>query len=354
MRPTSSFAVCSGRWKIALLLMLALALQPTYGHSAPTTIRLRSQKSYAMKTRYFRPFPSSVTISPNGRWIAVTAIGGIRLRDYASRWLEIVDISTGRLVRDFGNCDGTAVRWHPSEPLLVNGDGFADRPKWQMLNVATGAKRVLFRGEISPICWARAAILADWGFTILHPGTHRVVRSGNLGLERVWDYPHTSLMRMSCGPHDAVAAELLPYSTAGRAPAQRLEIYAKVPRRMQWVKVGRIDPKLQGRKVIWYPNNPNILADGRLVYLRIYPAQWTHSPGGPGEAARRAATARNRAEVWVSSPDGRKQRKAFTLWDLRPQEEDPSADWFTIDRAGRTICYLSWDKIRVLRLKKPL
>ena len=314
-----------------------------------TSIALRRVKLYDPPGQWGRPFPMSVTLSPDGKRLAVIAGGAERLLPSRSnQWLEVVAVPDGRPLWDFGDCRDVAPRWHPSKPLLIKGDNLADKPWIDLAYVASGRRRKMFRGAIGPFCWGSVGRLTTYG--VAAPFASRTLTS------RVpWCENATWLVqRLSCGPSDAVAAEILPVKSGFRAVAQYVETYRKVPNRLRWVRAGRIDPKVEGRKVAWYPNNPDFLADGRLVYLRIYPAQWTHSWNSSGRQTRGAPTARNRAEVWVCSLDGSNQRKVVTLWRLRPFIESPNSDWFTIDRAGRTICYLSWDRIRVLRLRKPL
>ncbi len=115
------------------------------------------------------------------------------------------------------------------------------------------------------------------------------------------------------------------------------------------MRTGRIEPGVSGKTVVWYPRQPNWLGNGRLVYLRIYPAQWTSSSIS-GKPNPKWATAKNRAELWVCNADGSSQRKITTLWDLRLFEERPESDWITIDRQGRYVYYLSGKDIRRMRV----
>jgi len=338
-----------------VLCVLLIALSSAEAAALPVvadehSITLRLQKSYGGTTLWARPFPKSVTLSPDGRRLAVIAGGVDRLSDRAIEWLEVLDTTTGRLTRDFGYTYWVAVRWHPSKLALIATDGDADKPDYYWADLRTGRRRQLFRGDAHPFCWSPFGMLFTEAVVPVDPATGRMGRWGNFGFRIPW---HTGsyydTRRMSCGADGRVAVEIWT-----RYPARYLGMYRKVPRYMKWVRAGRIDPKLSGRKVIWYPTNPNFLADGRLVYLRVYPAQWKSLFTSDARPVPGAHKARNRAEVWVSSLDGKNQRRVLTLWHLRPHTEAPSADWFTIDRTGRTICYLDNKKIRVLRLAKPL
>lgn len=302
-----------------------------------------------------RPKPESVTLSPDGKYLAVIAGGVERLEPREGWWLLVLDVTTAEVVGDYGDAGATAARWHPSEQLLIMGNNWSiGYPAYFVADLATGRRTQVLRGGIHPYCWTESAVLMSHGVVLLDAAKLKVIRGGNFGYPVPWVQPHASLMRLSCGPNDRVAAELWADKTPGsRGPAQHLEMYRKVPNRIQWVPTGRVDPKLEGGKAVWYPNNPNWLGSGRLVYLRIYPDQWTHSSLN-SKPTPGADTARNRAELWVCRADGTHQRKITTLWDLRPRVETREADWFTIDRAGKTVYYLSWDKIRVLRLKKAV
>ena len=336
MKSVSSKLVNERYMRLAVLLGLVIACaavaQPVAGAS----------KSYISFSPRMAPIgakrkssPDSVTLSPCGRRLAVVVGNGWK------SWLEIRDTATHRKMREFADTgpDG-AVRWHPTKWRLLTTNWSANRPAYYIANLGTGKRRKLFRGVIHPYCWAKSGMLTPNEVVILNASTGRIIRSGNFGYRIPWKQPwdKAEVVRLSCGPGDRVAAEIWDWYAphGGKGRPKRLEVYRKAPNRIKWVRIGRIDAKVQNGKEIWFPSNPNFLADGNLVYLRIRPDQ------------------DDRAEVWLSSPDGKRQRKVLTLTDLYSLVGNRSVDWFTIDRAGRTICYISGYRVNILRLSKPL
>ena len=62
---------------------------------ASGNITLNRVELYDPPGEWGRPKPASVTLSPNGRHLAVIAEGAERLVERASRWLEVLSIAGG-------------------------------------------------------------------------------------------------------------------------------------------------------------------------------------------------------------------------------------------------------------------
>lgn len=287
-------------------------------------------------------YPVSVTLCRDASKLAVIASNG------SERWIEAISVNTGTRIAEFGDADDTAARWHPLRPLVMAWSDSADKPMCFLSEIATGRRRVLYRSDPYPFCWGPEGVITPFSVVVWNSSVIRTIRAGNFGHRIPWDgerYFH--VRQMSCGTKSQIAVQ---FDGPGEP---HLETFRKSPKHMKWVRAGRIDAEVRGDSVVWYPRDPSFLGDGRLVYLRIYPGEWTHA-WNDGEPVPAAETARNRAELWVCSLDAHNQQRILTLSDLRPFMESPSADWVTVDGAGKTICYVDREKIHVIRLDKPL
>ncbi len=287
----------------------------------------------------------SVTLSPNGRWLAVTA-------DFR---LHILDVKTRGWIRRLGSSYSSA-RWHPTKPKLIFPGGSNDKPDFRMANLATGKKRQLFRGDFYPFAWTRIGMVWTWGVVDLARSDVHGGATRNFGRKIPWNYGQTGLQHLSpSGPNDELAAEGRSAQKAHYGPVAPpqwtetywMEMYRRVPGRRQWVRCGKVVP---GPSDVWYPRDSSWLGDGRLVYLRIYANEWAPAHVNGSAPNPQFPTSKNRAELWVCNANGSCQRQITTLWDLRVYNQNPGADWITIDRQGRNVYYISGKDIRRMRV----
>jgi hypothetical protein len=341
-------ATCSGMKRIIVPLITATAVMASIGctvrtpagsgvlrsrqtNSVRVEVRRNELRSINMPRKYAqKPWPTSLTLSPDSSKLAVIAADG------SNRWLQVLDTKSGKWIRDFGDADSTAVRWHPTRPVIIAGNDSAEKPAYYMAWLAGGRRKQLFRSDVNPFCWSSVGMLVNDAVVVVNPSNGATGRSGNLGYPIPWaqEKRNGQLLRLACGPSDQVAAEIWSYGSHGRVAAQHVEMYRKAIGRPQWVRVGNIEPGMDRPTVNWYPSNPVFLANGTVAYLRIRPS--------------------GQAEVWSSDMDGKQQRKALELPGFHPQTEDWEADWFTIDRKGSNIYYLSGGKIGHIHLSAPI
>lgn len=290
-------------------------------------------------------YANSVTLSPDDTRLAVVSRVQLLVRDLRSnRW-----------IRNFGEAHVVAARWHPTEPVLIAADGSADQPNYYLAYLLNGKRHQIFRGDANPVAWTKAGLIAqpagnvDSVIVTVDIKKARVRKSGKFGHKIPWAmHPKAFVRYMSpAGPNDQVAAELEPMDENLGLPPHWMEMYRRVPGQKQWVRTGMVKPGIKGKTMVWYPRNPNWLGDGRLAYLRIYPAEWMpFRTTGSRQPDPRAWTARNRAELWMCDATGANQKKITTIWDLRPFDMNPVTDWITVDRQGKNVYYLSGKVIR--------
>ena len=306
------------------------------GGAASVAPTKRSTKAIRLPASQRGYYPDSVTFSPNGRWLAV-GVGNY--------WVGIRDVRSNRWIRSFREV--FRPRWHPSKPVLIAAGGSAYKPAFYIAYLSSGRIHQLFRGDFFPFAWTTLGMTLRGGIVDFAKSGEHGAMVRNFGYRVPWDYDlKGEVMFMSSGPADQIAAEVQPYDVEWGGRTQWVETYRRVPWRKQWVTSGKIRPCVKGPTVVWYPKNPVWLGDGRLVYLRIYPAQWTPLQTSNGSPNPKARGARNRAELWVCNADGTRQNKITTLWDLKPYTQNPEADWITVDRQGRNVYYISGKVIR--------
>ncbi len=158
-------------------------------------------------------FPVSVTLSPNGKWLAVVTTDGLRVRN----------MTTGRWIRHLGDAYESA-RWNPSKPILIAPDGSAAKPDFYMVRVPRGKKHQLFRGDPYPFAWTTTGMVWQWGVVDFAKSDVHGAVSHNLGLRIPWEHgiwspggPNPMMQHMSpSGPNDELAAEFeFPGKTRG-------------------------------------------------------------------------------------------------------------------------------------------
>ncbi len=94
----------------------------------------------------------SVTLSPTGRWLAVSA----------GNYLILVrDLRSNRWVRTFRGDAYPPVRWHPSRPVLLFGNGTYKKPAFDTGCLSTGKRHQLFRSDLDPLAWTKAGVLLE-------------------------------------------------------------------------------------------------------------------------------------------------------------------------------------------------
>lgn len=312
--------------------------RPASGHASP----MAEHSGFKIPSAHPEwAYPISVTLSPDDARLAVVTINDLLVRDLRSnKW-----------VRNFGYAYSVAARWHPTRDVIIAAGGDAEKPDYNLAYLSSGKKRQVCRGGAGPLSWTTAGLLTSAGHDEVVLATvdlnkARVTRSGNFGHRLPWDKADVRYIS-SAGPDDQVAAELEPMSV--NTP-HWMEMYRRVPGQKQWVRTGMVKPEMKGKNMVWYPRNPIWLGDGRLMYLRIYEAEWVFFRGGGSNINPKAWTARNRAELWMCDATGANQKMITTIWDLRPYVQSPETDWITIDRRGENVYYLSGNEIRHLSL----